>query len=122
MERLREHLRVSRHLVVDFTPFGHKVEEETWLKGEVENLGGGGVKMRLGFELASGTTLKMAIHLDSHHIDGDRLVSGAETGLLTVLGQVVWVKRRSDSVFEAGIRFVGRILDGPPGEEEADDR
>ena len=121
MERLREHLRVCRRLVADCTTFGHHAGEEIWFRAEVGNLGGGGLKLRMMRQVSDGETLKVAVHLHGHRLEGDRLVPGEESGLLTVLAQVVWVRNVGPGEVEAGVRFVGRMLDHPPGEEQAHD-
>ncbi len=117
MERLREHVRHQRQLPVRWTAGGGASRDETWSPGMIENLGGGGLRLRLPRSVPVGSDLKVIILLDGWRLEGDDLVPTEGQGRVGCLCRVVWSESIGRDEVACGVRFVGRVLAAAPGEE-----
>lgn len=117
MERLREHVRHRRQLPVKWMAGGASSRDETWFPGTIENLSGGGLRLRLPRSVPVGSDLKLMIMLDGYRLEGDDLVPTEGQGRVDCLCRVVWSKSIGRDEVACGVRFVGRVLAVDPGEE-----
>jgi hypothetical protein len=115
MTKLRQHLRYPRELEVRWT--AGSGETEIWSAGTIENLGGGGARLKLPRWVAVGTLVRLVVFLDGWRLEGNELVPAEGRGRLRCLARVVWTERADGGRAVCGVEFVGRALDLGPGEE-----
>ncbi len=115
MTRLRQHIRYPRELAIEWTAGPGEVE--TWSPGLIENLGGGGARLRLPRSVGTGSLVRLVVFLDGWRLEGDVLVPAEGRGRLRCLARVVWSEQADDGRTVCGVEFVGRALDVGPGEE-----
>jgi hypothetical protein len=113
--RLRQHLRHPRELAVKWT--ADQGPNETWSPGLIENLSGGGARLKLPRAVPVGSLVRLVVLLDGWRLEGDRLVAAEGRGRLNCLAQVMWTERIDLDRTVCGVKFIGRTLDADPGEE-----